>query len=297
MQQHTTGNAKDGTHTSAGQRWRGLGLGLGIGLGVGLTLGIGAPLWASGSGDEPVAPPAPTSPAPTSPEQIAPAEIAPQTTPAPQQSDASDTSTTSNDQAHTTASSPASEPTQPTDAPGQAPRAFAPEAKLEEAWARVNATNEHHQFLTQTLAGEWTGNMEYSYLPGAPMRTATVKARGIPMFGQRFVRWDTSVEMEPGQFNQGMSTFGFHNATQRFELVWIDSSSTGAIVLTGEAVDGGSIVYRGQTVEPLSGSWRSLRAVLTPIDADSFRFEVFEQGSEASATEHQSVRILYTRTR
>jgi hypothetical protein len=183
--------------------------------------------------------------------------------------------------------------TAPSDRPASAPPAGqVDEAELMRQWLAASEPGPMHEVLMRGV-GSWQARMKSWLQPGAPPveSTGTAKVTG-EMYG-RFTRLDYTGSFGPLPFS-GSGTYGYNNATGKFESVWIDSMSTGMLLMTGTYdAPKREFTWTGTMVDPTDHRTKSLRSVERYLDDDTATMEMYGPGPDGK--EVKTMEIRFTR--
>lgn len=136
-------------------------------------------------------------------------------------------------------------------------------------WQETMKKGPAHEFLTAAFVGEWDVEtkmwMDPAAEPMASKGTATVES----MFDGRYIRERFKGEMMGQQF-EGESTTGFDNNKKLFVTSWMDSMSTGMMMMKGSiSEDGKTLTFVGEMDEPMTGEMgKAIQMVLTVESPD-----------------------------
>jgi hypothetical protein len=149
--------------------------------------------------------------------------------------------------------------------------------KAMEAYARVGALNENHEFLKQ-LVGEWNVTSRGWMAPGpAPMVTES-KAKAELILGGRFLMWRIQGTVF-GQLFESVQIVGYDNQQKKYVTFWIDTTSTAFYMMEGTR-QGNVMSDSGVWPDPVTGGREKVRDVLTVVGPDEFTFELFMVGAD-----------------
>ena len=98
------------------------------------------------------------------------------------------------------------------------------------------------------LAGDWTVVSKYSFGPDAPAQEFRGEAHAKAILGGRFVQFDETAA-EFGQPVERHKTWGFNNASKKYESTWRYTGSTAAMNLVGTSADGGRTITGSASFE------------------------------------------------
>ncbi len=149
--------------------------------------------------------------------------------------------------------------------------------KKMDAYARMGAINENHEFLKQ-FVGEWNVTSRGWMMPGqAPMVTES-KAKAELILGGRFLMWRIQGTMF-GQLFESVQIVGYDNLQKKYVTFWIDSTSTAFYMMDGTR-QGNVMSDTGLWSDPVTGGQEKARDVLTVVGPDEFTYELFMVGAD-----------------
>lgn len=145
------------------------------------------------------------------------------------------------------------------------------------AMQEMAAPAAEHERLT-AFAGTFKAEVKIWMGPGDPM-ISTGSMTNSWVLGGRFLRQDYKGDPSPGPDPfpnfEGHGYWGFNKNTQRYEGFWIDTASTIMQNETGTVDESGKVwTMTGEIVGP-DGEVSIKRSVLTLIDDDHHRMEMF----------------------
>lgn len=115
------------------------------------------------------------------------------------------------------------------------------------------------------------------------------------ILGGRFLveRMDSVMMDQPFQ---GVGTTGYNGAGNKFQMTWMDTSSTQMIIGTGNrSSDGSKLESTYDMFDPNAGKVVKLRSVETRTDADNFIFAMYAPGPDGK--EAKMFEFHYSRTK
>ena len=165
-----------------------------------------------------------------------------------------------------------------------------PQAMME-VWQKLSMPGEPHK-LFATLAGTWTTHTKEWMEPTTPPVESTGTASMKMLLDGRFLYHNFNGLMM-GQPFSGIGIEAYDNITKKYVSTWIDSLTTGILIMEGAATpDGKTIVLRGSQVEPGGGKVMH-RAIWKILDANNQTFELY--GTRGRGKEMKLLEIVYTR--
>ncbi len=162
-----------------------------------------------------------------------------------------------------------------------------------DAWTAAAAAGPEHDWIKQQFVGDWDADVSIV----APVAS---KSKGVMhckmILGGRFLQLDYDGEMigPDGKSTafHGHGIGGYDNGKKKFTDFWIDELSTGMMMTEGTR-DGKVMTLDGNTTEPMSGQPIKVREVITVLDNDHHKYELFM--GEPDGTMGKSLEIMYTR--
>ena len=167
-----------------------------------------------------------------------------------------------------------------------------PSAEDMKKWEQAMTPGKAHQHLAK-LAGDWTFTNTMWMAPGAPPQTSTGTMHGETILGGRFVHhtWKGNFMGMPFE---GHGYDGYDNVTKTFVNTWMDNMSTGLMPGTGTCNESMSVcTYTATMSDPMSGKQTTSRSVITWLDDNSFKNEMFGPGPDGK--EMKMMEIVATR--
>jgi hypothetical protein len=98
------------------------------------------------------------------------------------------------------------------------------------------------------LAGDWTVVSRFSFGPDTPAQEFRGEAHVKAILGGRFAQFDETAT-EFGQPVERHKTWGFNNASKKYESTWRYTGSTAAMNLVGTSADGGRTITGSASFE------------------------------------------------
>ena len=113
-------------------------------------------------------------------------------------------------------------------------------------------------------------------VPGAPPTMSTATCTNSMIMGGRYQQ-SAHKGMYNGMPFEGMSLWGYNNASKRFESTWIDNMGT-AIMYTEGVYDPKTrtIVFKGRSVDPVTHKPTMVREVFVFVDDSTQTMEMYE---------------------
>ncbi len=163
----------------------------------------------------------------------------------------------------------------------------------EAAMMKAMAPGEMHKNLAK-MAGDWTFTNTMWMAPGAPPQESTGTMHAETILGGRYVQsvWKGSMM---GQEFEGRATEGYDNVANQLVSSWVDNMGTGMMVSTGTCENGGKkCTTVGSFSDPMTGGTSTMKSVITWIDANSFKNEMYGK-DPASGQEYKMMEIVAKR--
>jgi hypothetical protein len=167
------------------------------------------------------------------------------------------------------------------------------EADMMATMMKAAAPGEQHKHLAR-MAGDWEYTSKMWMAPGQPPEESKGTMHGEMVMGGRYVQhhWKGSFSGMPFE---GMGTEGYDNMSKKFISSWIDNMGTGMMMSTGTCDDAGKVcTMTGDMPDPMSGQTVSTKGVITWIDNDHFKNEMFMK-DPASGNEMKTMEIVASR--
>lgn len=167
------------------------------------------------------------------------------------------------------------------------------DAAMLEAMKYAAPGKEHEQLAS--LAGTFTADVSMWMAPGAEPQKSTGELKSEMILGGRYLQ-GTYTGSFMGQPFHGISLMGYDNYAGKYFNLWIDDMSTIAMVSRGTTdAEGKVLTLTGDFECPMTKSTHATRQVMTVIDADTHKFEMFDQ--EPGKEETKVMEIIYTRVK
>ncbi len=159
-------------------------------------------------------------------------------------------------------------------------------------WIKVNMPGKNHAFLLGNMLGEWNASSKLWLQPNSEPQSSEGTCVCTPMMTGRFVQMEHSGEMMGLPF-KGLGYFGYNNASEKFENVWMDSSSTSLMVSTGGKQNDNTVVWTGNYVDPMTKQTKTSKSTTRFVGQNEMVFEMYETWTDG--TEFKTLEITYTR--
>lgn len=130
------------------------------------------------------------------------------------------------------------------------------------------------------LAGDWTFTNTMWMAPGQPPMQSTGTMHGVVLMGGRYVEHTWKGDMMGMPF-EGRGTDGYDNVGKQYVASWVDNMGTGIIHSTGSCDAAGNVcTYNAEMWDPMSGKKTTQRSVITWMDDNTFKNEMYGQGPD-----------------
>lgn len=162
-----------------------------------------------------------------------------------------------------------------------------------EAMMKLASPGEMHKQLGK-MAGDWTFTNKMWMAPGQPPMESAGTMHAEAILGGRYIQatWKGSFM---GQPFEGQGTEGYDNISKQYVSSWVDNMGTGILYSVGTCEDGGKkCTTVGESSDPMSGGKVTMKSVLTWIDDNSFKNEMYGK-DPASGQEMKMMEIAVTR--
>lgn len=167
----------------------------------------------------------------------------------------------------------------------------AQDEQAQKSWQEYMTPGSQHEMLSK-MAGEWVAKAKMWMAPGAEPTEFEGKAHYEMILGGRYLSSKYEATMMGMPFT-GMQMDAYDNAKKEFVSVWIDNMGTGVLLLKGQYDEKTkAITYTGSTYDPASGKDADMKVVITFIDENTHRFEMYMVNGDQ---EFKSMEMLYTR--
>ncbi len=166
------------------------------------------------------------------------------------------------------------------------------EKAIMEKYMKAATPGPEHEKMGK-MAGKWKLAVTMWMAPGGPPQKSEGTAEFKPILGGRYLQQEVRGDMN-GQPFQGMGVEGYDNVTKERFGTWVDSMSTGPMVMKGKcAADAKKCTLKGKVSDAIAGKEVPVSETVTVNDDNSFTFEM--QGPGPDGKMFKTVEILYTR--
>jgi hypothetical protein len=164
-------------------------------------------------------------------------------------------------------------------------------AAMMKAWESYMTPGKFHQMMAKD-DGTWNEEITMWMDPSAPPTKSTATAENRMIMGGRYQE-----SVHKGDFNgmpfEGRSILGYDNAKKVYVSNWIDNMGTGMMYMEGQwdqKLNG--IVFRGKSVDPMTGKELPVREVFRIIDDNT---QIMEMYDSRMGKEMKTMEIRFTR--
>ncbi|UAY50973.1 DUF1579 domain-containing protein [Ferruginibacter albus] len=142
------------------------------------------------------------------------------------------------------------------------------------AWQDYMTPSDVHKMIAK-CDGTWNEDVTMWMKPGdAPIKNKATAVNQM-ILGGRYQQTKTTGDMMGMPF-EGFSLLGYDNLTKEFTSTWLDNFGTGTMTLKGKWDDKTkSITFKGKMVDPMSGKEVDVKEVLTIVDDNHQKFEMY----------------------
>ena len=148
-----------------------------------------------------------------------------------------------------------------------------------EAMMKAMSPGEHQKKLAR-MAGDWTFTNRAWMEPGKPPMETTGTMHAELLMGGRYVEhtWKGSFMGMPFE---GRGTDAYDNIGKQYVSSWVDNMGTGIMYQTGSCDDAVKVcTYTGEVWDPMSGKKSTTKSVITWIDDNNFKNEMYGPGPD-----------------
>ena len=163
---------------------------------------------------------------------------------------------------------------------------------IAKAWESYATPGEAHIMLAKDT-GVWDAEMSFFYPNNPEPQKANSEAEYKMIFDGKYQEGIFKGDMW-GMTFEGKGITAYDNATKEYIATWIDNMGTGMIVSRGKFDKAtNSITFKGTSVDPVTGKNKDIKEVITYIDENTQKMEMFDVDSEGK--EFKNMEILSKR--
>lgn len=161
-----------------------------------------------------------------------------------------------------------------------------------QAMMQAMSPGEPHKRMAH-MVGDWTFTNKFFMAPGQPPEESSGTMHAEALLGGRYVEHTWKGNMMGMPF-EGRGTDAYDNNTKKYVSTWIDNMGTGIMVQTGTCdAAGKTCTYSGESFDPMSGKVITMKSVITWIDNDTFKNEMY--GPDPTGKESKMMEITAKR--
>ncbi len=143
-----------------------------------------------------------------------------------------------------------------------------------EAMMKAMSPGEQHKALAR-MVGNWTFVNKAWMDPAQPPAESSGTMHAELLMGGRYVEHTWKGDMMGMPF-EGRGTDGYDNVAKQYVSSWVDNMGTGIMHQTGTCDAGQkTCTFTGDVWDPVSGQKIGMRSVISWLDENSFRNEMF----------------------
>lgn len=168
----------------------------------------------------------------------------------------------------------------------------AAEKEMMEKYTKAATPGPEHQQMAK-MAGKWKLQVSAWMAPGAPPMKSDGTGEFKTILGGRYLEEEVHGTMA-GQPFEGHGMQGFDNVTRTRFGTWVDSMSTGPMLLKGKCAAGAkSCTLKGKVPDAIAGKEVAVTSTTTIKDDNTFTFEMTGPGLDGKP--FKTLEIVYTR--
>ena len=162
-------------------------------------------------------------------------------------------------------------------------------AAIAKAWTDYATPSKAHEMLAKDT-GTWDAEMTF-WMPDSPEPQQAKSVATYKMILDGKYQEGTFKGEMFGMSFEGRGLTAYDNASKEFITTWIDNMGTGMLVSRGQYDEASkSITFSGNMVDPVTGKEKKVKEVITYIDDNNQKMEMFEVNSDG--TEFKNMEIL-----
>jgi hypothetical protein len=175
----------------------------------------------------------------------------------------------------------------------QEPQMSPEQMKMMEAMQKAGTPGSAHEMLSP-MVGTWDTQMKFWLAPGAPPVTSAGVSENRWILGGRYLEQRFKGDAM-GQPFEGVGYTGYDNIKKQYFGTWMDSMSTGVMMTSGQAADGGkNWTFKGTMDDPMTGKAFPVEERIVVVDNDKHVFEMWSPPMTGGKP-YKSMEITYTR--
>lgn len=148
-----------------------------------------------------------------------------------------------------------------------------------EAMEKAMSPGENHKNLARYV-GDWTFTNKMWMDPSQPPQESGGTMKGEMILGGRYAQLHWKGEFMGMPF-EGRGTEGYDNLAKQYVSSWVDNMGTGILSMTGTCEnDGKTCTMKGDMIDPMTGNKSYMRTVVTWMDQNNFKWEMFGPGAD-----------------
>lgn len=165
-------------------------------------------------------------------------------------------------------------------------------ASIAKAWESYATPSEAHIMLAKDT-GIWDAEMSFYYPDSPEPQKANSVAEYKMIFDGKYQEGTFKGDIW-GMAFEGKGITAYDNATKEYIATWIDNMGTGMIVSRGQFDKASnSIIFKGTSVDPVTGKIKDIKEVITYIDENTQKMEMFD--IDANGKEFKNMETLSKR--
>lgn len=156
---------------------------------------------------------------------------------------------------------------------------------------------EQHKKLAE-MAGNWTYSSKmWEKADAAPSEESTGTSNMKMILGGRWLQQSITGTAMGAPF-EGMGLTGYNNVTKKYETIWLDTFSTGAMKGSGNwDASSNTLKDSGKYACPMDNKERSYRGEWKIIDANNMVYAMYGKGMSGKGKEFKEMEMTFKRTK
>jgi len=168
----------------------------------------------------------------------------------------------------------------------------AEQAEMMKKWMEVASPSEAHKKL-EGIVGTWDTTVKMWQTPDAPVQESKGTSMNKMVLGGRWLEQSYEGQFMGMPFN-GIGYTGYDNYKKQYVGMWMDTSSTAAMMSTGMADPAGkTMTFTGSMDNAMTGKTDQFKEVMTMVDANHHNFEMWMPGPDGKM--FKTMEIAYSR--